>query len=138
MTIRTCCCSGDKTLVILFKACNFGFAFLHTILRCSVKSILLSIITPNSFSEALFLIVIFLHLKFGKVLGVPRIIKWHLSEFSTKKLLKNDSSKIKKSFWSFLATASKFYQNANKMLDWDQDVPLQSLKIKQRYVKIDG
>ena len=114
MIISTCC-SGDKNLEILFKACNFRFAFLHTVLRCSVKSSLLSIMTPKSFSETLFLIVIFLHLKLGKVLGVPRVIKWHLSEFSTRKLLKNHSSKINKSFWHFLATSSKVLPNANNV-----------------------
>ena len=106
----------DKNLEIPFKACNFRFASLRTLLRRSVKSSLLSIMTPKSFSEALFLIVIFLHLKLGKVLGVPRVIKWHLSEFSTRKLLKNHSSKIKKSFWSFLVTSSKVLPNANKVL----------------------
>ena len=68
-------CSGEKNLEILFRACNFRFVFLRTIIRCSVQSSLLSIMTPKSFSEALFLIVIFLHLKLGKVLGVPRAIK---------------------------------------------------------------
>ena len=58
---------------ILFKACNFRFAFLHTVLRCSVKSSLLSIMTPKSFSEALFLIVILLHLKLGKVSGIQGV-----------------------------------------------------------------
>ena len=48
---------------------------MHTVLKCSVKSSLLSMLTPQSFSEALFLIVIFLHLKLGKVLGVLRVIK---------------------------------------------------------------
>ena len=65
----------DKNLEILFKACNFRFAFLHTVLRFSVKSSLLSIMTPKSFKEALFLIAIILHLKLGIVLGVPRVIK---------------------------------------------------------------
>ena len=60
---------------ILFKACNFRFAFLHDVLRCSVKSSLLSIMTPKRFLEALFLIVIFSNLKLGKVLGVPTVIK---------------------------------------------------------------
>ena len=115
MIISTCC-SGDKNLEIQFRACNFRFVFLHTVLRCSVKSSLLSIMTPKSFWEALFLIVIFLHLKMGKVLGVPRVIKSHLSKFSTRKLLKNHSPKIKKSFWSFQVTSSNVLPNVNKVL----------------------
>ena len=59
-------CSEDKNLEILFKACNFRFAFLYTVLRCSVKSSLLSIMTRKSFSEALFLIVMFLTFKVGQ------------------------------------------------------------------------
>ena len=86
------------------------------VLKCSVKSSLLSMMTPKSYLETLFLIVIFLHFKMAKVLGVPRVIKWHLSEFSTRKLLKNHLSKIKKSFWSFLVTPSKILPNANKGL----------------------
>ena len=31
------------------RACNFRFAFLHIVLRCSIKSSLLSIMTPKSF-----------------------------------------------------------------------------------------
>ena len=85
------------------------------VLKCSVKSSLLSMMTPKSYLETLFLIVIFLHFKMAKVLGVPRVIKWHLSEFSTRKLLKNHFSKIKKSFWSFLVTPSKILPNANKV-----------------------
>ena len=66
VSIISTCCSGDKNLEILFNVCNFRFALLHTVLRCSLKSNLLSIMTPKSFSEALFLIVILLHLKLGK------------------------------------------------------------------------
>ena len=111
-------CSGDKNLEILFKVCNFRFAFLHAVLRCSVKWSLLSIMTPKSFSETLVLIVIFLYLKLSKVLGVPRVIKWHLSEFSTRKLLKNHSSKIKKSFWSFWKLRQKFCQMQINCYHW--------------------
>ena len=39
-----------------------------------MKSSLISIMTTKSFSETLFLIAIFLHLRLGKVLGVPRVI----------------------------------------------------------------
>ena len=73
--IISICCSGGKNQEILFRACNFRFAFLHTVLKFYEMSSMLSIMTPKSFSEALFLIVIFLHLKLGKVLGVPRVIK---------------------------------------------------------------
>ena len=45
------------------------------VLKCSVKSSLLSMMTPKSYLETLFLIVIFLHFKMAKVLGVPRVIK---------------------------------------------------------------
>ena len=72
--------------------------------------------TPKSFLESLFFFVIFLHLKLGKVLDVPRVIKWDLSEFSTRKLLKNRPSKIKEPFWSFLETSSKVLPNANTVL----------------------
>ena len=48
---------------------------LHTVLTCSVKSSLLSTMTPKYFLEALFLIVIYLHLKFGQVLSVSRVRK---------------------------------------------------------------
>ena len=47
--------------------------------------------TSKSYPEAVFLIVVLLHLKLGKVLGVPIVIRGHLSEFSTRKLLKNQS-----------------------------------------------
>ena len=63
--IISTCYSGDTNLEILFKACNFKFAcLLPTVLRCSVKSRLLSIMTPKSFSVVPFLIMIFLHLTF--------------------------------------------------------------------------
>ena len=46
-------------------------------------------ITPESFWETLFLIVIFLHLKLGNAVNVPGDIKAHLSRLSARKLLKN-------------------------------------------------
>ena len=66
---------GDKNLEILFRACNFRLVFLHTFSRCSLKSSLLLIMTPKSFLEELFFIVIFNHLKMGKVLAVPSVTK---------------------------------------------------------------
>ena len=135
--VISACCSRDKNLEILFKACSFRFAFLHTVLRCSIKSSLLSIMTHKSFSEALFLIVIFLNLKVGIVLGAPTVIKWHLSEFSTRKFLKNHLCKNKKSFWSFLVTSSKILPNANTMLSlvWLQTFEL-STNRKMSLIKI--
>ena len=59
--ITAACCSRDKILEILFNWRNFRFVFLHTVLRCSVKSNLLSIMAPKIFSETLFLIAIFSH-----------------------------------------------------------------------------
>ena len=83
-----------------------------------MKSSLLSLMTHKSFSETLFLILImiFLHLKLGNVLGVPRVLKWRFQRFNLRKLLKNHLSKNKKSFWSFLVTSALFSPSANKVL----------------------
>ena len=80
MIISTCC-SGDKNLEILFRACHFRFAFLHTAsLRCSVKT------SIKGFT--LILIVMFLHLKLGKALGVLRVIIQY-KEVVEKSFVKN-------------------------------------------------
>ena len=51
--INGTCYPGDKNLKILHRTCNFWFAFLPNVLRCSLKSSLLSMMAPRNFSEAL-------------------------------------------------------------------------------------
>ena len=93
-------CSRDKNLEILFRTCNFRFAFSYNFLRCIVKSSLLSIMISKRFSEALFLIMIFLHLKF---VWLIRCSRSHKMTFV----------RIQK--W-FLIPSSKVLPNSNKAL----------------------
>lgn len=65
---------GNVVLEI-FRAYNFKFAFLHIVLRCCVKSSLLSTITPKSFTETPFLIAVLLYWKLSNLLGAPGVIK---------------------------------------------------------------